>query len=935
MDTKGLDRMKRDVTTRLLSLLVIALCACVAQAGLRDIRPRPQQMGLLSGESVFMFGAPYLVIPDSPTPQEVMVWDEAVRLIQQKINRAPIVIYRSAYAGESPSIWMGTATRFPTLAAILDSTGIAGLGTTTRPEEYQILVQDGRILLLGRDFSGLRWGALSLVKLMSEVTGGLYVDRVYIRDWPDYPERIATINANLRNSYDYDYAMNMLDLSYAAKFNEIEYNDQNSGGGGTSAFYQRAISLRDRIRAYGMKLSMASDNLAATVEPPYYNVLEGVPCIGSTMRVVDTAFVPISNGVSLANADFQTWTNGFPANWHMLTSSRNVYVTRDATIKHSGSSSVKYVNPPGDQVTALTLRQNVVALAYHLYKLKFWYKSEGFSGQFSALALGLPECGVFENLRPSVSSTQDWTACEFVFSTYYDDTIQFRVGCDYFSAGTFWLDDVTIETAPFAEMVRRSDTPVTVYKEPQHVPAVEGVDYRVVETYSQSYQEYVKQPRLERIVSGSIPLNSTVTVDWSSAVRYQGVRHTHCFSSLSFLERYQTRIRSLDSLFNPDGFKIHLNEISFANYDRACTIRNLTPGQLVGSYCRQMYQIIQSQRPGAPVRIYGDAFDPNAEGNARSRAINGTMVGSLLELPSAMEMMAMVGYSGNVDSTFRYFEHNGHSQVMSVNLVRSSLSCSWEVERYVNWWLTAQRFGSNRGLEFYCWNGNQIGVEWKIMELGSIAWNFGPYIVHSPVSFVSRPDSIFITAEIWSDAFYCATPPSIPTKLLRYRMLPSSTWQETDLQLVGADTYTRALAVSNPNYTGIEYYITATDHRSQTNTAPADAPARTFTATFPPLINTPIEQNFRRVNYVIHQIPGFSILEWPSVAGVRWYEVHRGAQPDFAERSTTLIAHQEPCCPRFVISSDSLQKVNLSSVSVFAICASKEGDLRKPQISNR
>ncbi len=149
-------------------------------------------MGLLAPTPAVLAGVPYLVIPSNPTADELRMRDEARRMIALRIGRVPEALAWSEYQGQTPVLWMGTLARFPQLSAALDSSGIAGVGSMTHAEEYQLVVEEQRILLGGSDLRGLRWGVQSLVCLMSEVMGQYYVDRAYIRDWPDMSKRVGT-----------------------------------------------------------------------------------------------------------------------------------------------------------------------------------------------------------------------------------------------------------------------------------------------------------------------------------------------------------------------------------------------------------------------------------------------------------------------------------------------------------------------------------------------------------------------------------------------------------------------------------------------------------------------------------------------------------------------------------------------------------------------
>ncbi|HEY3294517.1 MAG TPA: glycoside hydrolase family 20 zincin-like fold domain-containing protein [bacterium] len=887
---------------RILALLLLVCVARYSYAGLRDIHPRPQQMGLLASQPVALAGTPYLLIPDNPNNDEQLAVTEAQRLVSERTGQTPIVVNQSAYTGQSPAIWLGTPARFPALEAALDSTGIDGMGLITHPEEYQLVVQDGRILLAAADQRGVRWGMMSLVELMSTVMGRIYVDQAYIRDWPLFPKRIGTINTPLRIPSDVSYANLVADYSYNARMNEIEANLPECGNRSAyPTWVEYMTNLSARIRNRAQVVTMSTDATAHNVPVMWWQ--EGVPIRGTLMRVNGTAFVPVADGyhIVMPNGDFESWTNSRPTGWQMANDTRYAYVFRDAVTQHSGQSAIKFTGFGSNSPSDMEMYSDVYFGPSRLLKIKFWYKTSGYRGQVLInLTEMRPPYNRFDNrfLSFSAPTTQDWTLQEVSFCTYNADTGTCMIGPWCPAEGTLWLDDITFETADLSEMVRRSDTPLAVRKAGQFTtPLIEGVDYRAVETYSTTYPQYLKQPRLERLTGGQLSDGDTVSVDWSSAMRYQGGRQTECFSLLDPLLAYQDRIAALDSMLHPDGFKIHINEVSYANYDETCTSRHMTPAQLVGSYCRQMYQIIQGRRPGAPVRIYGDAFDTNVH-DVRAMPVTVTpwTIGSLQELPSAVEMMAMLGYSDNLDSSMTYFNSNGHSSVMAVQL--------WtNYGDFIEAVRAAKRhIAACPGVQFYMWDGDcNDQLNWRIPDFGDMAWNIGPYIVHSPPQFSSRPDSIRLFAEMWTDSFHRAEPTFLTSTTLTYRWLPAGSFATVPLARTGTDGYAATIQAVPSGATGISYYLSATDHRGETHSAPADAPQRTFTAMFPLNGQPPGSENAEPVTFSVRSCGEGTLVEWPQVSGIQWYEVHAGTSPDFGEHSRTLLSRQSPSCPRYLL----------------------------------
>jgi hypothetical protein len=415
-------------------------------------------------------------------------------------------------------------------------------------------------------------------------------------------------------------------------------------------------------------------------------------------------------------------------------------------------------------------------------------------------------------------------------------------------------------------------------------------------------------------VPGSrLAIGDTVLVDWSCAPLYGGVRLTQCFSQIEPLLEYQERIRHVDSLLSPDGFKISINEVSYAGYDAACTQRHMTPGQLVGSYCRQMYQIVQARRPGAVVRIGGDAFDIFVRDvRAMPVTTSSWTAGALEELPAPMEIMCMEGYSSNLDSSLNYFAANQHPAVMAVGLYVTNA-------RIVAAAQAARRHPNCQGMEFFMWQGDcEADLPWKIPMFGDLSWNIGPYIIHEPLQLLNPSDSVRIVAEMWSDTFRLSTPPGIVSATARYRMLPGGSWETVPMVQIGTDRYAASLSPVGDQTTAVEYYLTATDHRGNSHYAPADAPQRTFVSSLPTASHESATEG-DRVDYQMSMVSGYWALEWKSETDVDWYEVHVSSLPDLSAESATRLARQSPACPRILLPAASHSKLDPDSICVVAV----------------
>jgi hypothetical protein len=636
------------------------------------------------------------------------------------------------------------------------------------------------------------------------------------------------------------------------------------------------------------------------------------------MRVSDTAFVPVAqnHGLDFVNGGFESWSGNRPANWSMIPDSLFSFASRDSLVKHAGANSIRFSGFTSGAFVGLSLRQERDIGPNKLLTLRFWYKTDNYCGQLRIDVQGaFAPANTYNKGWTSLTCpvTRDWTEIQFEFCSFNAGRVLLMVGPKTPAGGTVWLDDLSLETADLHRMVRREDTPLIVRSARNSVLLAEDLDYRVVEMSSSSYPQYVVQPRLELVPGSRLAVGDTVLVDWSCAPLYGGVRRTQCFSQIEPLLEYQVRIRQLDSLLHPDGFKISINEVSYAGYDAACTQRHMTPGQLAGSYCRQMYQVIQGRRPGTPVRIYGDAFDIYVRDvRAMPVAASSWTAGALEELPTPMEIMCMEGYSSNLDSSLNYFAANQHQSVMAVALYVST-------SRIVSAVRAARRHSNCRGTEFFVWQGDcDADLQWKAALFGDLSWNLGPYIIHDPVPPPNVNDSLRIVAEMWSDAFYSSTTPSIVSANARYRALPGGSWATVPMTQTGTGRYQAVLPPAGAGAAAIEYYLTATDHRGEVRYAPADAPQKTF------IVNLPAASQGgatggERVDRRLSMMSNCWMLEWKSERDVDWYEIHRSFPPDLSSQSQTLIARQSPACPRLLLPAEKRLGFNPDSLCVVAV----------------
>ncbi|MBM3324426.1 MAG: hypothetical protein FJY66_02030, partial [Calditrichaeota bacterium] len=347
-------------------LFLVLLCVpALSWAGLRDILPPSQQMGILADDPMQIQGTLYIVTPNNDEAAGGRVLGEAMRLLERSLNLRPVALSWSNYNGQRPALWMGTSGNFPTLEAALDSVEIPSMSSAPPLEGYHLYVGADRILLLGRDSNGLRYGLLSLSKVAAFFGGQRTVERIYIRDWPDLSRRVITFNSALEPTGDLDSMLSRLSQAYEFKMNEVEWNNTYSGRGSdwNPTYLSRAITARDSIKALGMKLYMSSDRTGAVVDNLCWH--EGIPVLGQTLVIAgDTAQALANPSFTVSNPGFEQFSSGQFVGWGNSQVSYPT-ISQDTEQKHGGVGSLKLQWPGNQQAKVYQYFDFPLSRLYH------------------------------------------------------------------------------------------------------------------------------------------------------------------------------------------------------------------------------------------------------------------------------------------------------------------------------------------------------------------------------------------------------------------------------------------------------------------------------------------------------------------------------------------------------------------------------------------
>lgn len=726
---------------RNLFFIVIALALlCVQPArvwsAVRDIQPFPQQVQV-TGELPLLLPAQLrIAITDHNSPprwksQLVPDWlllqSEISSLFQNKGFATPAFIDPDSLSTDSVEVIIQIGAD----SFVDDAKQWHGISTDSLPyplETYRINTSGRQIQIDATEIRAAHWAVLTLLDLLRAENDSLFVQRVDIIDWPDFPVRVATINGSLRDEQQIAVANRIADLAYYAKFNEIEWNNNDAGRADEKRGSRVAsLMLRKTISRRAQRLSMSVDRTGYTVENPAWQ--EAIPVLSTPLIVRDTLLVLDSArcDIDIENRSFESRTDDPDSitSWIPTPSAFADHVIFDTLRAKSGDHSLCIT--AGDTPFSGGLLQVIEIEPFQYLNLRLWYQAEDFQGLLWVRAQEAetrkPNDALMQVKR--LDNCREWTPVDLKFSTFGMHRIRLIIGVKRMSSGKLWLDDLALTQAFPEYIIRRPDTPLSLFNTTTDEPLQEHTAYSIVETTERSNPDFIHTPAFLLTDHSHLKNGDRLALNWHCGVKFQQHRETVCFSLREPLAEYAERLRTVEQFLYPEAYNIHIDEVSYAGYDSLCRGSGKSPAQLVGEYCRAMYDSIQVVHPQAAVRTYGDAFDINVH-DVRMHpvdyrpwiaGIDGES--SLSFLPRDIQIMAMADYSRNLDSSFTFFDRLGFKAVVALMLDTDITS----LDRHM---LTGSRYDNCLGVQLYGWHSASFEVLPRLSYLG---WNMKPAVI--------------------------------------------------------------------------------------------------------------------------------------------------------------------------------------------------------------
>lgn len=438
----------------------------------------------------------------------------------------------------------------------------------------------------------------------------------------------------------------LIDQALAAGYTGVAFWDSSFSFMSAPFWPPQNVAYLEEVMNYASAKGL---KIAGAVAPYGYSndALQNNPNWAESQRVFGSEFKVNSSGNSLQFLNsFPGLVNpGFESGrtaWFGLGDSG---IGVDHTVSHSGTSSGIIQNAGGNA----RFWQPVTLIPWRQYHLRLFFKTQSFHGFTQTEVIDAVD-GSAIRINPifKVSSTQNWTQVDYIFNSQASGAAYLYFGVWGGCTGTMWFDDILLEETSLIFVTRRVGTPVTVY-DPQN-PAIvyrEGTDYNHVSDpamasrtpFTNLYHQppAVGLPAGTQLKPGQVVAMNSYSV---SPMPYAGVQVGMCLTApgtLQWLARNAAAVNA--ALPAGAGYFMQYDEMRQMNSCAACKAKKMTPGQLLAWHVGQAIQTYDSLRPGAPLFVWSDMFDPYHNAHADYYDVEGDIAGSWLGLPAGVTVM--------------------------------------------------------------------------------------------------------------------------------------------------------------------------------------------------------------------------------------------------------------------------------------------------------
>lgn len=449
----------------------------------------------------------------------------------------------------------------------------------------------------------------------------MYVSRNLSSD-----ERLASIEELVRTGAE--HGMNGMVLSAG-----LELLDRQP-----EAYVERLRRLKAFCDEQGVEIIpiICSAGYGGSVLARNPNLAEGIP-VENALFVAHggTATLEPDPPITFANGGFEEHDGDQFAGFRFI-DKPGVISFADTQVKHSGDASLRFEGiSDGDPVHghARAMQELAVAPRRH-YVVRAWVRTQDFAaaGRF-AIQVYAGERAIAP-VSVSVPQTTDWMPIAISFNSLTYEEVRIYLGVWGGTTGQLWLDDITIEEAGLANVLRRAGTPIGVRGEATGTQYEEGRDFaRIEDPQLGDYHDEHAGPPIALLPGGRIADAERLRVSFYHGARVHEGQVTVCMSEPEVYEIWRDAIGRIDGVLHPAAYFLSMDEVRAGGTCTACKARGLSMAEILGDCITRQFDMIREVSPKAEVLVWSDMLDPNHNAHGDYYLVEGDFTGSWEHVP--------------------------------------------------------------------------------------------------------------------------------------------------------------------------------------------------------------------------------------------------------------------------------------------------------------
>ncbi len=442
--------------------------------------------------------------------------------------------------------------------------------------------------------------------------------------------RLIYLSANMLLETDRDLALDVITRAANSCYTGVIFSDVKLNAldnwlnndtymGNFQTFIDSASQLG--LKVYPTTANFGYSSPILSHDP---NLAEGLPVIDARFEVVEVdgelVLMPDeSTSFPLLNLNFEEVPeveNDMPG-WSFQ-DDPGVVTFWDSNESYSGDYSLRIEDPTNDDNNLGRIIQQVTLEPYKEYHLNFWIKSENMSsGKFNVFIINKDNDRHLQHNPVAVASTQEWTSYDLTFNSLEGGEVNFVFGVYNGGTGKVWLDNISVESTAFNNIIRRSSTPVVI-ETLAGQPLSEGMDINSIvdplsgnDPYPGKFSVWHEQPTIGIPEGSSLTMGDIIKVSYYHTATIGGSQVCASLTEPGVFDIVEMQMNQIRILFQSrsafSGWMLGHDEIRVHNWDESPAFGS--PGENLAYNIQQVFDITQEIDVEAEVFTWNDMFD--------------------------------------------------------------------------------------------------------------------------------------------------------------------------------------------------------------------------------------------------------------------------------------------------------------------------------------